>query len=60
MTKNNDRLMSRNEVVKYLKISHGTLTKLMNKKAFPYIKLERKVLFRKSDIDKFLEEKTIC
>jgi excisionase family DNA binding protein len=48
-------LMSRAEVMEYLKISHQTLYKLMKLNAFPYIKMERKVLFRKSDIDAYLE-----
>ena len=56
---NKDELMTRNEVMEYLKISHGTLHKLMKQKALPYIKFEKKVLFRKSDIDKFLESKTV-
>jgi excisionase family DNA binding protein len=56
---NKDELLTRNEVMDYLKISHGTLHKLMKQKAIPYIKLEKKVLFRKSDIDKFLNSKTI-
>jgi excisionase family DNA binding protein len=54
-----DELLSREELMEYLKISKGTLYKLMKRKAFPYIKLERKVLFRKEDIDKFLESKII-
>ena len=56
---NKDELLTRNEVMDYLKISHGTLHKLMKQKELPYIKLEKKVLFRKSDIDKFLNSKTI-
>ena len=43
----------------YLQISHQTLYKLMKQRAFPYIKLERKVLFRKKDIDKWLESKMV-
>jgi excisionase family DNA binding protein len=52
-------LITRSEVIEYLRISHGTLTKLMKRHAFPYIKLEKKVLFRKEDIDRFLESKLI-
>lgn len=55
----NDELLTKGEVQKYLKISHGTLDKLMKQKEIPYIKLERKVLFRKSDIDKFLESRLV-
>jgi len=31
----------------------------MRQKAFPYIKLERKVLFKKADIDRWLESKMV-
>ena len=54
-----EELLSRDELMDYLKISKGTLYKLMKQKAFPYIKLERKVLFRKKDIDEFLESKLV-
>ena len=52
-------LLTREQVMQYLQISHGTLNKLMRMKAFPYIKLERKVLFKKKDIDEFLESKIV-
>jgi excisionase family DNA binding protein len=55
----NDDLLTREELLAYLKISRGTLYKLMKQNAFPYIKLERKVLFRKSDIDTWLESKLV-
>jgi excisionase family DNA binding protein len=55
----NDDLFTREELVAYLKISRGTLSKLMKQNAFPYVKLERKLLFRKSDIDRWLESKMI-
>ena len=54
-----EELLTRDEVMDYLKISKGTLYKLMKQKAFPYIKLERKVLFRKKDIDEFLDSKLV-
>ena len=52
-------LMTKKEVMEYLRISHDTLHRLMKQRAFPYIKLDRKVLFRKSDIDCFLESKLV-
>lgn len=55
----NDDILTREELVAYLKIGKGTLHKLMKQNAFPYIKLERKVLFRKADIDKWLESKMV-
>lgn len=45
--------------MEYLRISHGTLDKIIKKREIPYIKLERKVLFKKSDIDAWLESKRI-
>ncbi len=54
-----EELLTRDELMDYLKISKGTLYKLMKQKAFPYIKLERKVLFRKKDIDEFLDSKLV-
>jgi len=52
-------LLTREQAMQYLQISHGTLNKLMRQKAFPYIKLERKVLIKKSDIDRWLESKIV-
>jgi len=54
-----DALLTREELVAYLKVSRGTLSKLMKQNAFPYVKLERKLLFRKSDIDRWLESKMV-
>jgi len=51
--------MTRQDVMEYLQISRMTLHRLMKSHAFPYIKLERKVLFRKADIDKFMESKLV-
>jgi excisionase family DNA binding protein len=54
-----DDLLTKKEVLEYLKISNRTLYLLMKNHAFPYIKLSRKVLFRKAEIDTFLESKTV-
>jgi excisionase family DNA binding protein len=48
-------LLTKKDVQEYLHISHETLQRLMRKNAFPYIKMERKVLFKKEDIDAYLE-----
>lgn len=53
----NDPLMTREEVLQYLRIGRGTLLKLMRKGEIPFARLERKLLFRKSDIDGFIEAK---
>jgi excisionase family DNA binding protein len=52
-----DALMTRGDVLQYLRISRGTLLKLMRKGEIPFARLERKLLFRKSDIDGFIEAK---
>jgi excisionase family DNA binding protein len=54
-----ESLMTKADVMQYLRISHDTLHRLMRSGAFPYMKLERKVLFRKDDIDRFLESKLV-
>jgi len=54
-----ERLMTKSEVMDYLRISHQTLHRLMKQFAFPYIKMDRKVLFKKSEIDAYLEAKTV-
>jgi len=56
---NKIELLTRKEVMRLLRISHGTLDVLMKNKEIPYIKLKRKVLFRKKDIDEFLESKLV-
>jgi excisionase family DNA binding protein len=54
-----DDLMTKAEVMAYLRISLATLNRLIKRHAFPLVKLERKVLFRKTDIDAFLESKIV-
>lgn len=51
--------LTKDDLIRILKISRPTINRLMKQKAFPFIKLERRVLFRKSDIDRFLESKTV-
>ena len=54
-----DCLMTRKDVMDYLQISHGTLDKIMKNRSIPYFKLERKLLFKKSDVDAWLESKRV-
>jgi excisionase family DNA binding protein len=51
----NKELMTRAEVISYLRISNMTLHRLMKAHGLPYIKLGKRVLFRRADIDKYLE-----
>jgi excisionase family DNA binding protein len=50
--------MTSKQVQQYLKISHQTLLNL-RRAGLAYIKLGKKVLFRRSDIDSFLEQRLI-
>jgi excisionase family DNA binding protein len=53
-----DRLLTKKEVIEYLRISRATLDRSLMKE-IPYIKLGKRVLFRKSDIEKYLETKLV-
>jgi len=48
-------LMTKEEIRKYLRISNSLLEHLMKKEGLPFIKWRRKILFRKSDVDEFLD-----
>ena len=50
--------LNKREAAAYIKISLATLERLMNQ-GLPHIKLERRVLFRKRDIDAFLEKRLV-
>ena len=52
-------LMTKAELMDYLRISKRTLDKLMKTGNLPYIKLARRVLFKREDVDAFLETKRI-
>lgn len=54
-----DKLLTKKEVVEYLRVAHQTLEKLMKQKQISFIKLDRKVLFKQSDVDEFIESKRI-
>lgn len=51
--------MTKKELQAYLRICPATVQKLMNQRAIPYVKLGKRVLFRKSDVDKFMESKLV-
>jgi excisionase family DNA binding protein len=51
--------LTKDDLIRILKISRPTINRLMKQKAFPFIKLDRRVLFRKADIDHFLDSKTV-
>ena len=52
-------LLTKDDLIRILKVSRPTINRWMKNRAFPFIKLERRVLFRKADIDRYLESKTV-
>ena len=52
-------LLSQAELLIYLQISRTTLYKLIKKDEIPHMRLGRKLLFRKKDIDAWLETKRV-
>jgi excisionase family DNA binding protein len=50
--------LTKREAAEYTRVSIATLERLM-RKGLPHIKLERRVLFRREDIDRWLESKTV-
>jgi excisionase family DNA binding protein len=54
-----DDILTKTQVQEYLKISRGSLSRLMTSGEIPYFKLARRVLFRKADVDAWLETKRV-
>ena len=50
---------TKKELQEYLRISHGMVDKLMKRREIPFLKIGKKVLFRKADIDAWLESKRV-
>ena len=50
--------LTKMELMARLKVSRTIIDKFM-RQGLPYIKLERRVLFKREDVDAFLESKTI-
>lgn len=51
--------MTSEEVQDYLRISRSTLNLLCREEHFPYLRLKRKRLFRKEDVDRYMEKRVI-
>jgi NitT/TauT family transport system substrate-binding protein len=49
-------LLTKRELMEYLRISKGTLDKLMKRRDLPFLKLGKRVLFRRQEIDAWLEK----
>lgn len=53
------RLLNAMEATKLLKISRSTLYRWTSKRKIPHIKAGGRVLFRPSDLDQWLKDKTV-
>jgi excisionase family DNA binding protein len=49
-------LLTKKEVAERLRVSIATIDRLMSSGGLKYVKLEKKVLFRKTDIEAFLKK----
>jgi excisionase family DNA binding protein len=52
-------LLMKEDVEAYLRIGRRTLDRLIKAREIPFIKLGRRVLFKKADVDAWLESKRI-
>lgn len=50
----NTRYITMVEVVKYLSLSEGSIRKLIKQKSFPHVKVLRKYLFNRDDVDQWV------
>lgn len=51
--------MTKAEAMEYMRLSVATIDRLMKRHALPHVKVGKKVLFRKRDIDAFLEKRLV-
>lgn len=62
MTVENDKLLTRPEAAKYLGIKPQTLSVWACTKRYPlpFVKVGRSVRYRVSDLEKFIQARTVC
>ena len=49
------KYITMDEVSRYLSLSEGSIRKLIKEQSFPHVKVLRKYLFNKQDIDEWLK-----
>ena len=54
-----DEILTVTEVSKYLKISRAKIYYLIQRKQLPYIRIQRNVRVRVTDLEKWLEKQTV-
>ncbi len=55
---NNIELLTTNELALYLKVSRWTLNQWRKEKSIPFIKMNRCIRYRLSDVNTWLEQQT--
>jgi len=54
-----EKLLTKKEVAEYFNMSISTIDRLMRDRIIPYIKIQKTIRFKKSEIDKFLESNVV-
>ncbi|HOX59356.1 MAG TPA: helix-turn-helix domain-containing protein [Candidatus Paceibacterota bacterium] len=52
-----DEMMSRQELADWLKVCVGAIDRYCRKEKLPFIKVGRRVLFRRRDVERWLEKR---
>jgi excisionase family DNA binding protein len=56
---NDDRLLTFKEACAVLRIGRGKMFELLKARAFPHVRVGRKILIKKADLDRFIEKQTV-
>ncbi len=54
-----EQLLRKKEVAEYLNVSIATVDRFMKDQIIPYIKFQKTVRFKKSEIDKVIETRSV-
>lgn len=52
-------VMTKAEAAEYTRLSRATIDRLMKERALPFVKVGKKVLFLKRDLDAFLQKRRV-
>lgn len=55
---NNSELLTDKEAAEFLRVSHQTMWRLRKSGKLPHVRLATKLLYRKSDLEAFIEQNT--
>lgn len=52
-------LLTKAELGKHLRVSRATVDRLIERREIPYVKIGRRVLFRREDVDRFIASRIV-